>query len=267
MRAIEIPAGNPGPMTGEGNRTWLLPGRRTALVDAGTGTPSHLDALGAALDAASVTLDAVLVTHAHWDHASGAPAIAARWPRAVFHKLPWPARDGRFNVPWQPLADDQAVEAGDGRLTVVHTPGHAPDHVCFFDSAAGTLFGGDLLIENGTVVIPATRGGDLGDYLRSLERVKTLAPARVLPAHGPDILDPIGLVDRYIEHRARREAQVVEALAGGARTPADVAAAVYERLPDVLRPMAEESALAHLEKLRREGRATAEDGRYSLVRG
>ncbi len=101
------------------------------------------------------------------------------------------------------------VAAGDLSLEVLHTPGHAPDHICLWHAGSRTLFGGDLLIEGSTVVVPGTRGGDLIAYLASLSRVAALEPRQVLPAHGPAIDDPIGLIERYSAHRASREREVL----------------------------------------------------------
>ena len=199
MRVTLIPGCNPGPYTGAGNNTWLLSGRQPALIDAATGEPGHLAALDAAL--AGAALSRVLVTHGHVDHAAGAPGLAARRPETAFFKAPWPERDGEYRVAWRPLAEGDLVDAGDGELRVLHTPGHAPDHVCFLDEEEGTLFCGDLLIQGGTVVVPGSYGGDLADYLASLARVRELRPARVLPAHGPEIDDVTALIDEYVAHR------------------------------------------------------------------
>jgi hydroxyacylglutathione hydrolase len=241
-------------MTGAGNHTWWLPGRVPTLVDAGTGEPRHLDELAAAPGGVAGPAQ-VIITHAHGDHMSGAPAIAARWPGARFAKVPWPERDARYPVPCTPLSDGEVIAAGDGELHVLHTPGHAPDHVCLWDPQHALLFCGDLMIEGRTVVIPASRGGRLRDYLRALERVIALAPSRALPAHGPVIERPVDLARKYLQHRAKREAQVAAALSTGAGTPAQIAARIYENLPDELRGMAEESVLAHLVKLEDDGRA------------
>ena len=126
----------------------------------------HIDALSAALNGAE--LSRVFVTHAHSDHASGCLELLSRWPGAEFAKIPWPERDARFGVVWRVIADGEDVEAGDGYLRVIHTPGHAPDHACFFDVEQRTLFSGDLVIEGTTVVIPGSAGGCFTRYLRSL---------------------------------------------------------------------------------------------------
>jgi glyoxylase-like metal-dependent hydrolase (beta-lactamase superfamily II) len=172
----------------------------------------------------------------------------------------WPERDERFVVACDPLSDGDEVPAGDEDLQVIHTPGHSPDHVCFWHEPTRTVFCGDLMLEGGTVVIPASRGGHLADYIRSLERVCALEPSRALPAHGPIIDRPIELIRGYLAHRARRELQVLEALGHGLGTPEQIAARIYAQAPETLRGAAEESVRAHLEKLVEEGRASENAG-------
>lgn len=253
MDIVVIPGHNPGPYTGAGNNTYLVRGRVPTLIDAATGDPQHLADLETALDARP--LAQVLVTHAHVDHASGAEAIATRWPRAAFRKMPWPERDEGYAVPWQPVADGDRLPAGDGALRAVHTPGHAPDHVCFYDEPSGTLFSADLAVAGTTVVIPATHGGSLAQYLASLERILALAPKRLLPAHGPPIEDPAAILREYIDHRRRREEQVLEVLRSGVTTPDAIVSRIYDRLLPELMGAARDSVLAHLIKLEDEGRA------------
>jgi glyoxylase-like metal-dependent hydrolase (beta-lactamase superfamily II) len=251
MSPIALHAGNPGPMTGAGNWTWLIPGRVPTLIDAGVGMPAHLDAVESALDGAP--LAQVLVTHGHSDHASGASAIASRRPEARFLKLPWPGRDERWPVSWVPLADGEVIAVGDTFVTAVHTPGHAPDHLCFWHEATRTLFGGDLAIAGTTVFIPASHDGDLQAYLVSLERVLALDPARIVPAHGPVIEDPATVLRNYLVHRQRREEQILAALRSGDTRPGEVVARVYSKLRDELHARAIETVVAHLKKLEREG--------------
>ena len=256
---VLIPGFNPGVFTGDGNNTWLIPGREPALIDAATGDGRHLAGLRDALGQDG--LARVLVTHGHPDHASGAAAIAAGWPGATFAKMP-DAADDRYPVDWRPLADGDLVAAGDGELRVLHTPGHAPDHLCLLDEAADTLYCGDLLVAGGTVLIPASAGGSLTDYLASLARVRALRPARVLPGHGPEIHDVASLIDHYVAHRARRDEQILAALGGGAATREAVVAKVYADLAEGLVRAAGESVLAHLVKLEAEGRVRRRPERH-----
>src|SRR5690606_36234882 len=123
-----------------------------------------------------------------------------------------------------PLADGDTFDCGATRLRAVHTPGYAPDHFCFLDEQSVDLYCGDLLRIGGTVVIPASRGGSLADYLRSLERVRAMRPVRMLPAHGPIVTDPDRLIGEYLAHRRERHQEILAALHAGCRTPAEIVA-------------------------------------------
>jgi glyoxylase-like metal-dependent hydrolase (beta-lactamase superfamily II) len=250
-------------MTGAGNWTWLIEGRVPTLIDAGVGDPKHLAAIGEALHGA--VLSQVLVTHIHSDHASGAPAIASRTPGTRFRKFPWPERDARFDVEWEPIDDGAKVDAGDTAIVAVHTPGHSPDHLCFWHEESRTVFCGDLAQRGSTVWIPAKLQGDMGAYITSLERILALDPARMLPAHGPIVDDPVPLLRYYIDHRLEREAQVLDALRRGDETVPSIVARIYQGLQEIFIPLAEESVTAHLLKLEREGRARSSDGAWHMI--
>ena len=167
-------------MTGAGNNTWLLDGAEPTLIDAGVGASAHVEAIARALGGRP--LARVLVTHGHADHASGVPALRARWPGVELAKfLPRTGRQSRGCVAAR-LPTAIGSRAGDSVLTVIHTPGHALDHVCFWDPDTRDLFAGDMLSLGTTIMIPAGRGGGLRAYLASLERLAALAPARIFPA-------------------------------------------------------------------------------------
>ncbi|MBL8135636.1 MAG: MBL fold metallo-hydrolase [Acidobacteria bacterium] len=263
MNVVTLHAANPGPMTGSGNWTYLLPGPRPLLVDAGVGHDDHLARLFEAVPGGPAT---VVVTHAHSDHASGAPALHERAPAIRFLKVPWPDSDAAYAVPWDALDDGQVLETAEGPLTVVHTPGHSPDHVVLWHEASRTAFTGDLLVRGSTVVIPASRGGVLADYLHSLGRLAALGPRRALPAHGPVIDDPLAVIDAYLAHRRDRERQVLETLG---ETPATIPALVgriYRELHPALVAMAGESVLAHLVMLEGQARVARDGATWRLVR-
>ena len=162
---LMIPAGNPGPWTGPtGNNTYLLIGARPALIDAGIGDEAHLSAIEAALE--GQRLETLLITHGHRDHTAGIPAIRARWPEVVVR-----------NHGEDRCRDGERLAAGDSVLRAIYTPGHSPDHFCLLDESTRDLYCGDLAREGGTIVIPASQGGNLGAYLASLRRVRDLARA------------------------------------------------------------------------------------------
>jgi glyoxylase-like metal-dependent hydrolase (beta-lactamase superfamily II) len=250
---LRLPAGNPSPWTGPGgNNTYLLEGAVPTLIDAGVGEPAHLAALEAALDRRP--LAQILVTHSHPDHVDGVPALLRRWPQVIIR-----------NALGDSCRDGEVIAAGDGHLVAVHTPGHAPDHFCFFDPETREVYCGDLARLGGTIVIPASKGGDLRQYLDALRRIRALAPSGLLPGHGPTIDDVDGVIGEYLQHRADREQQILEILRGGPHSVEQIVGAIYTGLdPSVLRAAAD-SVLAHLIKLREDGLARESAAGWAAV--
>jgi glyoxylase-like metal-dependent hydrolase (beta-lactamase superfamily II) len=242
-----IHAENPGSLTGRGNNTWLLDGAEPALVDAGVGSARHVSAVVRALGPRSLVR--VLVTHAHPDHAAGVPALRAVWPALEACKLPLHGESG-----WRALQDGDVVRAGDTRLVVLHTPGHAADHVCFWDGDRRHLYAGDMVASDTTVMVPSGQGGHLRTYLASLERLASLEPVRVYPGHGDVIDRPLETIEAYLAHRRLRERQILEQLERGSADVEAIVARLYPDIATALRPAARMTVEAHLEKLREEGR-------------
>jgi glyoxylase-like metal-dependent hydrolase (beta-lactamase superfamily II) len=179
--------------------------------------------------------------------------------------MPWPARDAKWPVDWDPVVPGELIQAGDGLLTAVHTPGHAPDHLCFWDGTRRELFCGDLAQSGNSVWIPYDLRGDLSDYLASLARVIGMRPARMLPSHGPVIDAAEPLLRRYVEHRLARERQIVAAMLAGATTADDITAVVYASLSEKMLPMARQGVLSHLSKLERDGRARRDGEAWHIM--
>jgi glyoxylase-like metal-dependent hydrolase (beta-lactamase superfamily II) len=251
-------------MTGAGNNTYLVADAGTALlVDAGVGEARHLDDLRDALVRRDARLAQVLVTHGHPDHAAGSPAIASAHRGVEFAKRPWPGQDEQFDVQWRAIGDGDVCSAGGVDLTVVHTPGHSPDHLAFWHQPSGTVFTGDLVVLGSSVMIHTSKGGNLSAYMRSLETVLALAPRQLLPAHGPQVDDPRALLTGYLEHRRLREQQVLDALQAGHTTVEAIAESIYHDLGPVLMAAARENVRAHLDKLRSDGAAVEHGGRWT----
>lgn len=256
---ILVEVRNAGAFTGSGNNTYLLApaGQPSCLIDAGIGNEPHVEAVATHTAARQSPLTDVLVTHSHVDHASGAPALASRFRVARFSKFVWPEHDSS-DVDWRHIADGTRLSVGGTELIALHTPGHAPDHLAFWHEASRTVFTGDLVHAATSVAIIHSRGGDLVQYVASLERLVALQPTRLLPGHGPAIDEPIRVLEVTLAHRRRREAQVIAALQQGPSTVRNIADSIYDGLPPALMVLALENVRAHLEKLRQEGRATCD---------
>jgi len=240
---VSLHAANPGTLTGPGNNTYLFIGAEPALIDAGVGKPEHVEAIASHLDGRP--LARVLVTHGHPDHASGLPALRERWPNLQAMKWNLPGESG-----WLPLNEGDRVRAGDTWLNVVHTPGHAADHVCFWQPESRDLYCGDMMTATTTILVPpASRGGSLRAYLDSLQRMAALNPATAWPGHGPVIASPIERIHEYLAHRAMREQQVRACLAKGVADVDAIVARVYVDTPQALWPAARLTVEALLEML------------------
>lgn len=252
-------------MTGSGNNTYLLASLGEALlVDAGVGERRHLADLETALRDLGARLVRVAATHGHRDHVGGALSIAAAHPKTAFVKCPWPEEDAQYPVRWGPIDEGDMIPVGDDALVALRTPGHSPDHVAFWHEATGAVFTGDLVVAGGSVMIHSSRGGHLGDYMASLERILLLSPRVLYPAHGARIDDPAAIITGYLAHRRMRERQVIDALRAGHTDVEAIAESIYHDLDPALMPAARENVRAHLEKLQSDGRAAGHDGRWQL---
>ncbi|MFN8058689.1 MAG: MBL fold metallo-hydrolase [Vicinamibacterales bacterium] len=267
MRSLLVRGHNPGPWTGLGTNTYLVGDEAPALIDTATGNDAFVAELRAALEttAAGGELGRVLVTHAHVDHVGGVPALRSCWPDVRVSKRAWPEVDEAYGASWDAIEGEPVLDVAGTRLWALHTPGHAPDHLVFFEPRTGTLFGGDLVQNGNTIVVPASKGGHLGSYLSSLRKVLELAPRRILPGHGPPIDQPAALLRAYLAHRLQREQQIVDALLRGPASVDTLTATLYPSLDPALVGGARENVLAHLGKLGEEGSAHAIDGVWTLI--
>ncbi|MFI5217339.1 MAG: MBL fold metallo-hydrolase [Candidatus Limnocylindria bacterium] len=252
---------NPGIFTGPGTNTYLIgTGPQRILLDTGEGRPAYLDVLERACARAGVTgLQEIVLTHGHPDHMGGVAGVLERFGPLRVSKLPWPGNDEHYACELTPIGDGALLRTPGATLRAVHSPGHAQDHLCFVLEEEGSLFSGDNVLGVGTTVIPS-KGGDLLDYLRSLERLLAQAPRAIYPAHGPRIPDGVAKIREYLAHRAQREAQILEALGQGLSRIPEMVRRIYAAYPESLHGAAAMSVASHLRKLEREGRVSRHGG-------
>lgn len=261
-KVLRLTAPNPGVMTGPGTNSYLVGTKSVAVIDPGPADVGHVDAL---LAAAPGPIRWILATHTHLDH-SPAAALLREKSGAQLVGMPAPehgAQDKKFK-PGRIMIQDEQLVGDDFVLTAIHTPGHASNHLCYLLEEEGLLFTGDHIMSGSTVVI-APPDGDMASYLASLALLKRYPLKRLAPAHGSILEQPAAVIDWLIAHRLGREAKVVEALAAAPDSTLDeLLPVVYQDVQAVLFPVARHSLTAHLLKLKDEGRARSEEGRWRI---
>jgi glyoxylase-like metal-dependent hydrolase (beta-lactamase superfamily II) len=235
-------------MTLDGTNTWVIaePGFPAGIVvDPGPDHEGHLRRVLSVAHAGGRRVALIAVTHGHPDHSAG----AARF--AELSGAPVLALDPARRLGDEGLLHGDVLTAAGCELRVVGTPGHSADSVSLLLPADGALLTGDTVLGRGTTVIASD--GALGDYLRTLDALRSLADSAglrvLLPGHGPLLADPAGVLDYYIAHRKERLEQVRAALAAGASTPAEIVAMVYGDTDPAVRGAAEWSVRAQLDYL------------------
>jgi glyoxylase-like metal-dependent hydrolase (beta-lactamase superfamily II) len=241
-RIVRVLAPNPGVRELEGTNTWVVGPPPAIVIDPGPEIEAHL----VEIRRTAARVGRIVLTHDHPDHAPGAARLAEMTGAPIAAVRP-PAGGER-------IRDGQRIVSGSAVVVVVVTPGHTPDHAALFAEDDRALFTGDAVLGRGTSVIDPPEG-DLAAYLRSLHRMRDLAPRTIHPGHGPLVLDAVAKLDEYLEHRQDREREVLEAFGARARSIEEVVPEIYADHPVELHVLAARSILAHLLKLEVEGRA------------
>lgn len=178
-------------------------GRRSLLIDTGLGIENIY---GEVVKLTKKPITAV-ATHIHWDHIGGHKYFPDFYAHAA--ELDW--LNGQFplsletikemvldrcdppdgfdadryelfqGTPSKMLEDGDVIDLGGRCIEVLHTPGHSPGHLCFWEATTGYLFTGDLVYKD--VLFAYYPSTDPEAYLASLEKVAVLPVQRVLPAH------------------------------------------------------------------------------------
>ena len=267
-----LTAPNPGVMTGPGTNSYLVgdPATGFIAIDPGPADAEHLDKLWRA---AGGDIRMIVCTHSHPDHSPGAAplqALCVQAGRAAPPILGLPsaptARAASAFTPDRALQNNELLalsgQAPEGKIThtlqVIHTPGHAANHLCLLLQEDGLLFSGDHILNGSTTVIDPP-DGNMADYLDSLDRLDALCAEHnvefILPAHGHVLGGPINgarsAIAKLKAHRLAREAKVLaamQALPDGSMD--DWVQHAYDDVPPRMWPVAQRSLLAHVERIR-----------------
>ena len=241
-----ITAGNGSVFTGPGTNTYLVGKEEATVIDPGPAMQEHIDVI----TAAAPNIKQILVTHTHPDHSPGVRLLKENLDIPAYGMLTNSSKnqDQTFN-PERILDDGEVFQEEEFSIEVVHTPGHASNHLCFILKEEKLIFTGDHIMNGSTVVI-GPPDGNMKQYIQSLEKLKDYDIEKIAPGHGELLENPHEVADWIINHRLEREKKVFQALQEATKgTPDTLVEKVYDDVDSSLFPIAKASLLAHLIKL------------------
>ena len=254
--------------------TYVVGNEKIWVLDPGTHETDELERLHDLLvrmQEAGREVMGVVLTHHHQDHAGGVRFLCDALELPVRgHPLTLDRIDAGTHK-GEPIEDGDRLPLGaapDGAsawsLTAHFTPGHARGHLAFVEDRYHSLFAGDMVSTVSTILIDPPEG-HLGTYLGSLQKLRALPDIGTLyPAHGPPA-PARKVIDRFLDHRAQREAKLVAALRDDPQPESELVQVVYDDVPPAALPVAARSLRAGLDKLGEEGRAAETDEGWRLA--
>jgi endoribonuclease LACTB2 len=260
VQAYQTPTLPPATRT----NTFLLGTKELYIVDPATPygpEQERFDKLMTRLLAEGKTLKAVVLSHHHSDHVGDAQRVATKWSLPIWgHQLTAEKLDLTF---------DRYLDEGDvlGSWTLLHTPGHAPGHFCFWQAEQRSLVAADMVAEDSTIIIEPHDGGELKTYMESLKRLIALQPRTLTPSHGHLRTDGTALLEHTLSHRQKRVEQIKRHLEDAPHplTPRNLVEEIYVgEVPEAIYPLAELSVVSSLLFLLAKGEVTEEKSLWSL---
>lgn len=242
---------------------YLVVGEVAALIDTGYGNSAHVKARLDYLDGIGKPRVAyVILTHGHTDHLGGAEQIRkGTGAKILSHPLEEKVCNERLGSARVEglVQEGDSLDLGGVKLEFIHTPGHSPGCICIYIRKGGILFSGDQILGVGSTAINP-EGGDMAQYIRSLEKLLSYEIRVICPGHGPVVWDPVRKIGELIRHRLERERQILELLKNGKRTVEELFQEMYSELDSRLAEEARGQILSHLIKLEGEGKVSRPGG-------
>ena len=260
----KITAPNPGVFTGGGTNTYLIGKEDLTLIDPGPNIEEHIDEI---IRAGENKIKRILVTHTHTDHSPAALPISKvlkvpMYGRLVDGESAW--EDETF-IPDVVLNDADLIKTDEYTLEVIHTPGHASNHLCFLIKELNCLITGDHIMDGSTVVI-GPPDGNMRNYIDSLNKLFKYKIDYFAPGHGNFMHHPKKTIESIIRHRLSREAKVIRKLEDSGETNLEaLTALVYDDVSEHLHPIAKFSLEAHLLKLLKEGVIKRDNNNFAKI--
>ena len=255
-----ITAGNSSVFTGPGTNTYVVGNREDlTVVDPGPALLEHIQTIVSSFS----NLSRIVVTHTHPDHSPGVSLLQAKVNIPAYGLITETTenQDASFK-PAKMLTHGEVIKAKDHTLEIIHTPGHASNHLCYLLREEKLLFTGDHIMNGSTVVI-SPPDGNMQDYLDSLKKLKDYDLDNIAPGHGELLSNPHSVADWIIQHRLEREEKVIEAIKKAKRgNPDSLVEAVYDDVDASLFPIAKWSLEAHLIKLENDNRVHKEGNKF-----
>ena len=261
---LRLTAPNKGFMTGPGTNSYLVGDVHSGYIaiDPGPNDAGHIQRLW---QAAGGDIRLIVCTHSHADHSPGAAPLQAlcggKPPILGLPSQPT-ARPNSTFTPDRSLQDQELLaltgQAPEGEIThtlrVIHTPGHAANHLCLMLQEDSLLFSGDHILNGSTTVVDPP-DGDMTAYLDSLDKLDAACVQDdahfILPAHGHALGSARQVIAHLKAHRLAREAKVRAAMQAKPQGDMDDWVAIaYDDAPPAVWPLAKRSMLAHVERLR-----------------
>ena len=272
---VVITADNASPMTFTGTRSYVLGTDNLIIIDPGPVSAEHFNSIMEYIGKRKLT--DIILTHSHIDHSplsrrlkneTGASIIgfgSADEARTNFMKRLSSSLDlgGEEGIDKELALDEkvydkQFFERNNYSFEVIHTPGHLSNHICLSVKEKKALFSGDHVMGWATTLI-SPPDGDLGSFIKSLEKLSTRDEKIYYPGHGKPLKEPKQMVLAQIAHRRDREKQILSSIAKISRTPEEIVDNVYIGLNPMLKGAAVRNVLAHLIDLYERGKVAVDE--------